>query len=277
MSVCTFFASDSPLEPYSPPRDYPLHINIDTGTIDDGGADDNFFLHPFNCAGYSDKKYAVSLEWRYTEGRAKKLVGYIKNHLENAECLEIRHVWLNDYCEFDERPIMRYYITTAQELETSDIKHFDEAEIWNNKDKNRPSFYCLTILNTQPVINAIAKLKPAECHEPVETEHFEAENAEEWRKFALKYINSAEKFEIHCWNEEKDEQKLALKYGTIKPYDWQYGVVIEGEVTEDFIALLMKTKADEGKMTPFFSVFLDNGISFEHYGRENHIVKGGGR
>ena len=277
MSVCTFFASDKPLQSHSPMHDYPVFIDIDIGESFDGGTDDNFHLIPFDCSAYTDKKYAVSLEWRYTEGRAAKIVEYIKNHLENADSLEMWHVWLTDYYEFDDRPVMRYYITTAQELETSDIKHFDEAEIWNNKDKNRPSFYRLTILNTQPVINAIANLKPAECHEPVETEHFEPETAEEWREFALKYLNSAEKFEIHCWNEEKAEQNLVLKYGTIKPYDWRYGVVIEGEVTEDFIDLLMKTRADEGKMTPFFSIFLDNGISFEHYGRENNIVKGGGR
>ena len=145
MSVCTFIASDNPLGEYSPPGDYPLNINIDTGTIDDGGADDNFFLHQFDCSDYTDKKYAVSLEWRYTEGRAAKIVDYIRENLKNTDSIELWHVWLGGYYEYDERPVMHRYVTTANELEISDIKYFDEAEIWNNKDKNRPSFYCLKI------------------------------------------------------------------------------------------------------------------------------------
>ena len=44
MSVCTLIASDCPLPAVAPPREYPLHINIDDGTIYDDGADDNYFL-----------------------------------------------------------------------------------------------------------------------------------------------------------------------------------------------------------------------------------------
>jgi hypothetical protein len=40
MSVCTFIASDSPLREISPSKEYPLEINLDTGTINDGNADD---------------------------------------------------------------------------------------------------------------------------------------------------------------------------------------------------------------------------------------------
>ena len=145
MSVCTFIASDMPLAPYSPEHNYPVFIDIDTGECFDGGTDDNFYLHPFDCDGYSGKKYAVSLEWRYTEGRAERIVGYIKEHLREADGVELWHVWLGGFYEFDERPFIRRYVTTADKLEISDIKEFDEAEIWNNKDKNRPSFYCLTI------------------------------------------------------------------------------------------------------------------------------------
>ena len=46
MSVCTFLASDSPLSEVASTQEYPLEINIDTGTIYDGGADDNYFLLP---------------------------------------------------------------------------------------------------------------------------------------------------------------------------------------------------------------------------------------
>ena len=94
MSVCTFIASDKPLSEYSPLRDYPFNINIDTGMVDDGGADDNCCLHQLDCFDYTDKKYAVGLEWRYTEGRAAKIVDYIRENLKNADSIELWHVWL---------------------------------------------------------------------------------------------------------------------------------------------------------------------------------------
>ena len=43
MSACIFFASDAPLPEVFPLPEYDyLAINVDDGTIDDGGADDNF-------------------------------------------------------------------------------------------------------------------------------------------------------------------------------------------------------------------------------------------
>ena len=70
MSKCIFLASDCPLENYSPSKEYPIEINVDTGEIFDGGADDNFFLNSFkDTQSYSDKKFGVCLEWNYTDGR----------------------------------------------------------------------------------------------------------------------------------------------------------------------------------------------------------------
>lgn len=46
MSQCIFIAADTPLPEVTPPQDYPLHIDLDAGTIFDGGADDNYFLLP---------------------------------------------------------------------------------------------------------------------------------------------------------------------------------------------------------------------------------------
>ena len=60
MSVCNFIAADIPLQEMSPAKDYPVHIDIDNGIIDDGGADDNFFLLSFpDVQDYTDKKYGV--------------------------------------------------------------------------------------------------------------------------------------------------------------------------------------------------------------------------
>lgn len=47
MSVCTFIASNCPLAEVAPEKEYPIAINLDNGTFDDGGADDNYFFLPF--------------------------------------------------------------------------------------------------------------------------------------------------------------------------------------------------------------------------------------
>ena len=149
MSVCTFMAADCPLPEAAPVQDHPLAINIDDGTIYDGGADDNFFLHFFGeTQNYTDKKNGVYLEWDYTEVRAKQIIAYIKNVLQNVGSIEFWHIWLTDYYEFEDRPVIHRQKISVGELTTKQIKEIDDAEIWNTPDKrypNRPSFYCLEI------------------------------------------------------------------------------------------------------------------------------------
>lgn len=147
MSVCTFIASNSPLPSISPSKEYPVYINIDTGLIDDGGADDNFFLLPFNDIDlYTNKEYGVYLEWNYTDARAENIINYLKEALKNDDTVELWHVWLIDYYEYEDRPIIYHSSITIDDLTTQDIKELDNENIWNNKDyPNRPSFYCLTI------------------------------------------------------------------------------------------------------------------------------------
>lgn len=67
-----------------------------------------------------------------------------------------------------------------------------------------------------------------------------------------------------------EEIETALQYGTLKECDWKYGKVIAGEVTANFVNFLLSQPEPAGydKMTPFFSIFLDNGFSSEHYGTE---------
>ena len=147
MSVCTFIASNSLLPSVSPSKEYPVYINIDTGVIDDGGADDNFFLLPLNDIDlYTNKEYGVYLEWNYTDARAENIINYLKEALKNDDAVELWHVWLMDYYEYEDRPIIYHSSITIDDLTTQDIKEFDNEKIWNNKDyPNRPSFYCLTI------------------------------------------------------------------------------------------------------------------------------------
>ena len=149
MSVCTFVAADIPLKLVSPSQDYPLEINIDTGEIFDGGADDNFFLHPFEETDrYTEKKYGASLEWHYTPGRARRIAEYIAEALRYTDTVELWHVWLMDCWEFEDRPFIRRKAISIDELTVNHIKDIDSAEIWNTPDKmypERPSFYCLVI------------------------------------------------------------------------------------------------------------------------------------
>ncbi len=148
MSVCTFLAADVQLPEVKPEKVYPIYVNVDEGTIDDGGADDNYSLYLFrDVSTYSEKKYGVCLEWQYfTEGRAKQMIDYIEKVLLDTDSVELWHVWLTDYWEYDERPIMHKTQTTIDKLTTEDIKKIDDAEVWRKDEKNRPFFYCLQIV-----------------------------------------------------------------------------------------------------------------------------------
>ena len=150
MSVCTFLAADVPLTEISPSQEYPVHFNVDEETVYDGDADDNFFLYPFaDVTDYTKKSYGVQLEWNYyTEGRAKKIIEYIKEVLQAAAVVELWHAWIPVYEEYEESPVFKKKEIKVAELTAEKIKEWDELEIWNHPDKNypdRPSFYCLTI------------------------------------------------------------------------------------------------------------------------------------
>ncbi len=150
MSVCTFLASDYPLPEVAPLQEYPLEINIDTGTIHDGGADDNFFLYSFpDVSDYTNKKYGVSLEWAYTDGRAEQILKYVRTALEKTETIELWHVWLGDYYEYEDSPVVHKRTLKIHEMTVRDIYELEHAKIWNHPDKympSRPSFYCLKIV-----------------------------------------------------------------------------------------------------------------------------------
>ena len=149
MSVSTFIAADIPLQEVTPSKDYPVHIDIDNGAIDDGGADDNYFLLTLHDAfDYTDKKYGVYLEWYYTDGRAEQILKYMRAALEKTEQIELWHVWMGDYYEYEDSPAIHKRTISIREMTIQDIKEIDDADIWNKPDKqipSRPSFYRLII------------------------------------------------------------------------------------------------------------------------------------
>lgn len=149
MSVCTFIASNCPLKEVAPEKEYSIAINLDNGTIDDGGADDNYFLLPFHdVSDYTDMKYGVYLEWDYTDGRAEQILKYMRTALEETEQLEFWHVWLGDYYEYEDSPVIHKRTISIKKMTIQDIKDINGADIWNKPDRlipSRPSFYRVVI------------------------------------------------------------------------------------------------------------------------------------
>ncbi len=94
-----------------------------------------------------------------------------------------------------------------------------------------------------------------------------------WFFYMTDALRTASTFEIHCWNEESEWIELALQYGKRKDSDWRHGKIIAGQVTPEFIKMLMEQPKPSdteicNKMTPFFTIALDNGFWSAHYGTE---------
>ena len=128
---------------------------------------------------------------------------------------------------------------------------------------------------------AIQDLKPAPIpdnlveHEYVTLDRDETDNSK-WLSYITAALDGAKTFEIHCWNEETDWIELALQYGKLKDDDWRHGKIITGDVTPEFVQMLLSQSKPtdteiENKMTPFFNVFLDGKFQSCHYGTELDI------
>lgn len=94
-----------------------------------------------------------------------------------------------------------------------------------------------------------------------------------WAELVRLMCRRATRFQIHCWHEERDELVLALRWGQLIPYPWDYGSVVEGDVTPEFVEFLASLpeppdKELYDKRTPFFTIHLNNDYRIEHYGTE---------
>ena len=139
MSVCTFIAADVSLQEAALARDgY-------TTDIDDSIEYEGFLLPFSEVDCYTDKPYAVYTEWHDTETAAEQTLAYIKHVLQQTDTVELWHVWLGDYYEFEDRPVVHRRTLAIEELTAAQLCAFDELENWNTPDKrypSRPSFYC---------------------------------------------------------------------------------------------------------------------------------------
>ncbi len=125
----------------------------------------------------------------------------------------------------------------------------------------------------------VYELKPAPA-EPAESKLTESVYFDYTQKDNTQFLSlitealkTAKNFEIHCWNEETEWIALALKFGQLKEDDWKYGKIITGEVTAEFIEMILaQPKPTDieaaNKMTPFFNIFLDDTFQSSHWGTE---------
>lgn len=129
MSYYTYIASDYPLPVVErPDREVSIVLETGRGVVSDGDFDDDFALYPAECLSdvRTEKKYAVYLEWwRYTEGRAKNIIEYIKENLEHTDEVELWHIWSGAGDIFTTRT-KRIPIDS---LEPEMIRELDEREI----------------------------------------------------------------------------------------------------------------------------------------------------
>lgn len=139
MSSVLLLASDVPLEESPYPPGFSVHYDIDRGTVDDGGADDGFTIFPVEkvLELQSEKKYFAVLEWRYTQGRAEKVIEYLKIRLKTAQEVEFWHIWQD--MDFDHR--LRKVEIPLQNLTAEDIQELDRLEVW----KEPVTDYCYVI------------------------------------------------------------------------------------------------------------------------------------
>ena len=76
---------------------------------------------------------------------ARQLIDYIGSALESAPCVELWHVWQGGFYLFDERPVVHRAAVRFDEFVVDDLRELGETDLWNNKETNRLSFYCLTV------------------------------------------------------------------------------------------------------------------------------------
>ena len=105
-----------------------------------------------------------------------------------------------------------------------------------------------------------------------------AGSLEKWRELIQQFALFARRFELHCWEDEETAIALAKQYGEEKANNWAHGRIFAGAVTPAFVQMLLTQPLPEDcetaqRLTPFFSVFLDNGFSSEHYGTEIIIAE----
>ena len=94
-----------------------------------------------------------------------------------------------------------------------------------------------------------------------------------WRDLFQICAKTGDYFEIHCWQDEKTELRLAEDYGDIACYSIPDMKIVHGTISDRLLAYLeyvSKPRDSEcyNKMVPFYTVRIGNHFSSEKYGTE---------
>lgn len=137
------------------------------------------------------------------------------------------------------------------------------------EDLNKALSEVIMDLKPAPIPDEVIEFKE------VTLDRSEVDNSK-WVSYITVALKDAKTFEIHCWNEETEWIELALEYGSLKYDDWRHGKIITGDVTPEFVQMLLgqpKPVDTEiyNKMTPFFNIFLGGRFQSCHYGTELYL------
>ena len=85
------------------------------------------------------------------------------------------------------------------------------------------------------------------------------DNNKWWKELFKHYVQKGKKFEIRCWNEEKESIGLISKFGTVEKSKTTKEIIISGDITNEFIELILNEEMPEdqniyNKMTQFFTI-----------------------
>lgn len=102
------------------------------------------------------------------------------------------------------------------------------------------------------------------------------DNNKWWKELFKHYVQNGKKFEIRCWDEETESIDLISKFGTVEKSKTTKEIIISGEITNDFIELILNEEMPEdqniyNKMTQFFTINIDKSYTSAHYGTEIYI------
>ncbi len=129
--------------------DTELVIDTTLGTIEDGGFDDDFAILKLDDTTediYTEKKYRCYLEWMlYTEGRSKKIIEYVKRHLEHTDEIEIWRIWMGN----ENRPYIKKRTIHIDEFTPIDLQKLEGLDV-----SSEPiTHHCLVITSQQGICN----------------------------------------------------------------------------------------------------------------------------
>ena len=87
--------------------------------LDEIEISDNMYYSSEYAKEYSNKLYFSQLQWRYTKTRAKQIIDYLKQQLEDVNEIEIWDIWLDEYEQADIRSVH------INELTLDDLRFLD--------------------------------------------------------------------------------------------------------------------------------------------------------